>query len=140
MAKEIQPLPRDAQKLIRDFERAARAVWEKAAAEIAARRKQLVKSLKSVQDAHVRAGRIDDALAVRDQMRHLETAMTTGQPVEVEWEGEWWKAEVRDVRGSRYYVHYVGWEDEWDEWVGRDRVRFPGVRKRTRRNRRLRAS
>jgi hypothetical protein len=47
-----------------------------------------------------------------------------GDPVDVEWKGDWWKADVTKVRsGPVYYVHYVGWGNEWDEWVAPARIR-----------------
>lgn len=38
--------------------------------------------------------------------------------------GVWYAAEVlaRDERRSAYFVHYVGWEKSWDEWVQDSRL------------------
>ena len=124
MAKQRDGLPRDAQKLVRDFERRAQAVWDEAAADIEGLREELARTLKAAQDAHVRAGRFDEALAVRDQINRLDTVLRAGQLVEVESEGVWWEAEILNTRGGRYYIRYIGWEDDWNEWVGKDRVRF----------------
>jgi hypothetical protein len=44
---------------------------------------------------------------------------------EVEWQGTWWAAEVVKTNGDRYYIHYTGWDNSWDEWVGPDRIRMP---------------
>ncbi len=44
---------------------------------------------------------------------------------EVEWHGTWWAAEVVKTNGDRYYIHYTGWDNSWDEWVGPDRIRMP---------------
>ena len=44
---------------------------------------------------------------------------------EVEWQGTWWAAEVVKTNGDRYYIHYTGWANSWDEWVGPDRIRMP---------------
>ena len=129
MAK-ARGLPGDAGKLLRGFEREVQAVWDRAAAEVAGLRKELVRALKGAQDAHARVKRFDEALAVREQINRLDTALRPGLRVEVESEGGWWEAEILEVRGSRYHVHYVGWENEWDEWVGKDRVRFFGSIKR----------
>lgn len=47
-----------------------------------------------------------------------------GDDVDVEWNGEWWKATVISVSaGPNYKIHYVGWGPEWDETVGPTRVR-----------------
>jgi hypothetical protein len=44
---------------------------------------------------------------------------------EVEWHGTWWAAEVVRANGDRSYIHYTGWDNSWDEWVGPDRIRMP---------------
>jgi hypothetical protein len=46
-----------------------------------------------------------------------------GQRVDVEWHGNWWNAEIIAVRAGLYKVHYVGWGNEWDEWVEPIRLR-----------------
>ena len=63
-----------------------------------------------------------------------------GDKVEVAWRGKfrlealevyhglaWWAAEVTEKRPrlDRYRVHYPGWDRRWDEWVHRDRLRWP---------------
>mmetsp|Transcript_1920 Transcript_1920/g.3045 ORF Transcript_1920/g.3045 Transcript_1920/m.3045 type:complete len:364 (-) Transcript_1920:253-1344(-) len=62
----------------------------------------------------------------------------TGDVVEVAWRGKfrlegqdvyqglaWWVATVVDHRPpSRYKIHYPGWEERWDEWVDRRRLRW----------------
>eukprot|EP00752_Nemacystus_decipiens_P001227 g1226.t1 len=66
-----------------------------------------------------------------------------GDQVEVMWKGKfrlesfevydgtaWWVAKVVD-KGEYpgcYKVHYPGWEDKWDEWVPRDRLRWGNER------------
>ena len=44
--------------------------------------------------------------------------------VEVEWLGTWYRAEVLMEKGGKYFIKYVGYGDNWNEWVGRDRIRF----------------
>ena len=48
---------------------------------------------------------------------------------EVEWHGTWWAAEVVKTNGDRYYIHYTGWDNSWDEWVGPDRIRMPAAKR-----------
>jgi hypothetical protein len=48
---------------------------------------------------------------------------------EVEWHGTWWAAEVVNTNGGRYFIHYTGWDNSWDEWVGPDRIRMPVARR-----------
>lgn len=48
----------------------------------------------------------------------------TEKRVQVEWRGRWYPAVVRERRGKRYLVHYVGYESSWDEWVSAERIRL----------------
>ena len=51
---------------------------------------------------------------------------TRGKPaVKVEWQGEWYPAVVLETKDGKYRIHYVGYDSSWDEWVGKDRIRFP---------------
>lgn len=51
-------------------------------------------------------------------------AFKVGDPVDVEYSGDWWKAEVTKViDGPQYRIHYVGWDASWDEWVKPARIR-----------------
>lgn len=62
-----------------------------------------------------------------------------GDKVEVAWRGKfrleasdvyqglaWWVAEVVDKQTNegRYKIKYPGWDDRWDEWVPRSRLRW----------------
>jgi len=47
---------------------------------------------------------------------------------EVEWHGTWYAAEVMQTNGDRYFIHYTGFANSWDEWVGPDRIRTPLAR------------
>jgi hypothetical protein len=44
-------------------------------------------------------------------------------PVEVEWGGSWYAAEVLQVNGGSSLIHYTGWASSWDEWVPAGRIR-----------------
>ncbi|MFN0018465.1 MAG: Tudor-knot domain-containing protein [Pirellulaceae bacterium] len=46
-----------------------------------------------------------------------------GERMEVEWNGQWYKAKCIAVDGERRKVHYTTYDDSWDEWVGPDRMR-----------------
>lgn len=52
-----------------------------------------------------------------------ETAFTLGQQVKVEWEGSWWDALIREIHGGKYFIHYVGFDSSWDEWVDNSRIK-----------------
>jgi hypothetical protein len=62
-----------------------------------------------------------------DQLKKLTQTgkFKVGQNVEVEWQGTWWAAEVVKVKDGSYYIHYTGWDNSWDEWVGDNRIRVP---------------
>jgi hypothetical protein len=45
--------------------------------------------------------------------------------VEVEWNGAWYPAELLKQNGQRYFISYVNDDGSWDEWVPRERIRFP---------------
>ncbi|MDF1564334.1 MAG: caspase family protein [Deltaproteobacteria bacterium] len=49
-----------------------------------------------------------------------------GEPVQVEWRGQWWPASILDRTGERYLIRYDGYGTEWDEWVGEARIRRRG--------------
>src|SRR5262249_38367473 len=73
------------------------------------------------------------ALAAPQPFPMLPVPVTFAQRVprnqaEVEWNGTWWAAEVVRTSGDRYYIHYTGWANSWDEWVGPDRIRMPVAR------------
>lgn len=44
------------------------------------------------------------------------------QSVMVEWQGRWCPAIVLERDGERYFIHYLGWDGNWDEWVPAARV------------------
>jgi hypothetical protein len=46
-----------------------------------------------------------------------------GQRLEVEYEGRWYRAKIIDVDGDHTQVHYAGYDDSWNEWVGSTRLR-----------------
>ncbi|MBW2455139.1 MAG: caspase family protein [Deltaproteobacteria bacterium] len=50
-------------------------------------------------------------------------AIAKDAAVMVEWRGDWWPAQVLERKGNRYLIHYDGYEANWDEWVGPDRIR-----------------
>jgi RNA binding chromodomain-containing protein len=46
-----------------------------------------------------------------------------GDPVQVLWGSKWWPAHVLRVKGYQLYIHYDGYGNNWDEWVGPERYR-----------------
>ena len=57
---------------------------------------------------------------------HAFDACPADQEIEVLWNGTWYPA--RFIEGpnaqAQCKITYPGWESSWDEWVGRDRVRY----------------
>ncbi len=48
-----------------------------------------------------------------------------GDPVLVEWKGSWWPAKVIATRAGSapYKIHYDGYSNSWDEWIGNNRIK-----------------
>jgi hypothetical protein len=46
-----------------------------------------------------------------------------GRYVIAEWKGQWYKAVTLETMDGRTKVHYVGYGDEWDEWLTPDRLK-----------------
>ncbi len=48
-----------------------------------------------------------------------------GERVMVKSEGDWYKGRIIDAdrATSQYLIHYYGWDDSYDEWVGNRRIR-----------------
>ena len=44
---------------------------------------------------------------------------------------QWLEGQVRDVRGNRVLVHYLGWPQNWDEWMEDDSQRLQFFRLKT---------
>jgi hypothetical protein len=42
----------------------------------------------------------------------------------VEWEGHWYDAKVLQAEKDRWLIHYIDDDESWDEWVGKERIRF----------------
>ncbi|TNF25339.1 MAG: hypothetical protein EP329_23225 [Deltaproteobacteria bacterium] len=60
--------------------------------------------------------------AARESRRPAELARTF--PVQILWGGSWWNGTLLAKRNGQYYIHYTGYDDSWNEWVGPDRIRF----------------
>jgi len=46
-----------------------------------------------------------------------------GDSVQVLWKGTWYPAHVIGVKGPQLKIHYDGYDNSWDEWVGPNRYR-----------------
>ncbi|MCA9521961.1 MAG: hypothetical protein KC609_13355, partial [Myxococcales bacterium] len=48
-----------------------------------------------------------------------------GTRVWVFWGKKWWRAELKKRQGERFFIHYVRFDNSWDEWVTPARIRVP---------------
>lgn len=48
-----------------------------------------------------------------------------GDMIQVLWKGTWYDSEVIALqKGTNpYKIHYIGWSNSWDEWIGKNRMR-----------------
>lgn len=46
----------------------------------------------------------------------------TGQDVKILWKQKWYDGFIIERSGDKYKIHYDGYENSWDEWVGVDRL------------------
>jgi len=52
-------------------------------------------------------------------------AFKKGDAVMVNWKGSWWPAKVIAVQKGKnsYKIHYDGYSNSWNEWVGNSRIK-----------------
>ena len=66
----------------------------------------------------------DDEWIVANQIRNFRVVQfPVGARVEVSWEGKWYPAEILKVDLGVHLIHYIGYDDGWDEWVSAKRIR-----------------
>ncbi|MDA1263474.1 MAG: caspase family protein [Planctomycetota bacterium] len=53
---------------------------------------------------------------------------TLGRPCHVEWQGTWYPALILEEKDEQYLIHYVGYGDNWDEWISAERLRLPSTK------------
>jgi hypothetical protein len=68
---------------------------------------------------------VGDVWVPRSRLRSFSDKPT--REMVVEWNGGWWSASQVEVKGERTLIHYKGWDASWNEWVGKDRVRYVAV-------------
>jgi choice-of-anchor C domain-containing protein len=76
-------LPRDAAKRIKEFEAEVEAIQKKALAEIEAQRDKLIADLQALQETYTKAGKLDEAVAIRDRIKPIKTAGEKAQALRV---------------------------------------------------------
>jgi hypothetical protein len=65
-------------------------------------------------------------VSTRETIKQTEALDVGVKPdCDVLWDQSWYPAKVMKKEKDRWYIHYVGYEKSWDEWVEKDRIRFP---------------
>lgn len=59
----------------------------------------------------------------RIQGKVAEARQTNTGSLLIEWQGRWFPGSIVRQNGDRYYIHYAGYDDTWNEWVGPERIR-----------------
>jgi len=62
-------LPADGLELVQGFDKERTAILEDAQKKVDARRAEIIKSLEALQDQYTKAGKLDEAIAIRDYLR-----------------------------------------------------------------------
>ncbi len=58
------------------------------------------------------------------QSSSLQKNFLLEEIVEVKWHGYWYPAKIlRKDKVDQFYIHFIGMSDQWNEWVGFDRIR-----------------
>ena len=66
----------------------------------------------------------DDEWVRLNQIREPKTVeYAAGSTVEVNWKRKWYPAKVLSVARGVHLIHYVDYDNEFDEWVGAERIR-----------------
>ena len=50
-------------------------------------------------------------------------AQQVNDAVEIDFKGVWYAGKVLKVEGDKYFITYDGWNESWNEWVGKERLR-----------------
>ena len=73
-------LPEDARKVLDDLDKRVEAIQKRADEEVRGPLVKCVEALQKLQDAYTRAGKLDEALAIRERVRELTVEMVGAQP------------------------------------------------------------
>lgn len=60
-------------------------------------------------------------------------AQKVNDKIQIEHNGTWYDGTVLKVNAEKgeYFVSYDGWSESWNEWVGKERIRFSEKRSST---------
>jgi hypothetical protein len=71
LARARQPLPGDGETLVKKYEAERDAIQQEAAKKMDAERASVIKSLEALQEQYTKAGKLDEAVAIRDYVQML---------------------------------------------------------------------
>jgi RNA polymerase sigma factor (sigma-70 family) len=60
----------------------------------------------------------------REPMAQAQLDVGMKPDCSVEWKENWYPAKILKKEKDRWLIHYIGYEKSWDEWVGKDRIKF----------------
>ena len=60
---------------------------------------------------------------IRPEDHPFNAQHSVGENVKVEWKGSWWDAQILDINGDNYLIHYDGFDSSWDEWIDTTRMK-----------------
>jgi hypothetical protein len=65
-----------------------------------------------------------DDVRVRDHSSSDDNGFAVGHKVKVwdEDEEEWYSANILKIQGNQYFIHYVGYDSSYDEWVDLEEI------------------
>ncbi len=61
-----------------------------------------------------------------DRSRIRQAPSAYSPQVDIYWGASWYPGVIVEQRGGSYLVHYDGWSNSFDEWVGAERLSFRG--------------
>lgn len=74
-------------------------------------------------DEWVGADRIKITSGASSPVTAAASKFKEADPVQILWKGSWYPAHVLKTKGDQLYIHYDGYDNSWDEWVGPDRYK-----------------
>ncbi len=51
------------------------------------------------------------------------SAQNVNDAVEIDFKGVWYPGKILKVEGEKYLITYTDWDEVWNEWVGKERLR-----------------
>lgn len=119
-----QQLPKDAELFIKEFEEQVDAIELKADAEIRAKQQKLIERLQVLRDNLIKDENLDEGLEIHHVIKQMKAVF-----VEVEWNEQWFTAELIETRDDECLVTFSNAEQR--QTVPKDKVRHPYHRRPT---------